>query len=60
MLIGLNRMASYPGGKAIARLVLEVEMSDYLSVLDPAALARYLAKLKLLGLAKEDDPYAVQ
>ena len=39
MLIGLNRIASYPGGKAIARFVLEVEMRDYLSVLDPAALA---------------------
>lgn len=34
------------------------EMSEYFESLDPAATARYLAKLRLLGLTEKDDPFA--
>lgn len=33
-------------------------MSDYFKSLDPAASARYSAKLRLLGLSEKDDPFA--
>ena len=40
-------------------LKFEVEkMSEYSKSLDPAAIARYVVKLQLLGLAEADDPFA--
>ena len=33
-------------------------MSDYFKNLDPAASNRYLAKLRILGLGTNDDPFA--
>ena len=33
-------------------------MSDYIQSLPQAAKARYLAKLELLGLSTQEDPYA--
>ena len=39
-------------------LTLLLELSEQYKSLDPAARARYLAKLQVLGLKEADDPFA--